>query len=246
MNIFRRQANLGEVVHVIPVELDCDEDCVSAALKCLSEDECARAEGLLERDAQRRFMVGRAVLRNLVGLKIGMPPGDIRFQYGRNGKPRLWQDSDLEFNVSASGHVAVFAFAHRNELGIDIERIRPIPRALGIARRFTPGEHERLSGTPAAELDRAFLTCWVRKEACVKAIGGDIEAHLSSLAVPEGELQHGQDVRTGDCEFVVLHELALGPSVIGALATRNPVCRIDIAAPARIADLLRSPTSVRP
>jgi hypothetical protein len=50
--------------------------------------------------------------------------------------------------------------------------LRPVPDAAALAaEHFTRREQEALAALPARDRDQAFLTCWTRKEACLKAIG---------------------------------------------------------------------------
>jgi 4'-phosphopantetheinyl transferase len=77
------------------------------------------------------------------------------------------------------------AVARTWEIGIDVERIRPLPDAEGIAERFfTRRESEDLRELPAAQKLPAFFTLWTRKEAWLKATGDGITDCLSQLEVP--------------------------------------------------------------
>ena len=57
-------------------------------------------------------------------------------------------------------------------IGVDVELQRAVPDALALAaRNFTPAEYADLRSLEGPERDVAFLRCWTRKEACLKAIG---------------------------------------------------------------------------
>jgi 4'-phosphopantetheinyl transferase len=56
--------------------------------------------------------------------------------------------------------------------------------AMAIARSFfAPAEQAALAARPLAERDRTFMTCWTRKEAFIKALGGGLSIDLKSFEV---------------------------------------------------------------
>jgi 4'-phosphopantetheinyl transferase len=57
-------------------------------------------------------------------------------------------------------------------VGVDVERVRPLPDLDEIAARtFSPEERRRLSRLDPAERLAGFFNCWTRKEAYLKALG---------------------------------------------------------------------------
>jgi len=63
----------------------------------------------------------------------------LNFSYGNNGKPRLAAPAGerfMHFNVAHSDSLAVYAVSHAHEVGIDLERVRPICEAKEIAELF--------------------------------------------------------------------------------------------------------------
>lgn len=112
---------------------------------------------------------------------------------GEHGKPHFPAPFDtLGFNWSHSGDAALFAIGRGGpgfELGVDIERVRPRPRALELAARFfAPDETAMLSALPAEMQLDAFLRLWTAKEAVLKAQGGGLSygLHRASFALGEG------------------------------------------------------------
>ena len=93
----------------------------------LSPDERERAERFVFARDRDRFVAGRAFLRLLLAQYLGCEPRALRFRYGPHGKPALADErSDLRFNLAHSGTLAVCALARGSELGVDVERLRPI------------------------------------------------------------------------------------------------------------------------
>jgi 4'-phosphopantetheinyl transferase len=98
--------------------------------------------------------------------------GDLVFAHGPHGKPYLRDAPQLQFNLSHSGGVSLVAVALDVEVGVDIERLRPMPDCLAVAQRFfAPGDASALAETSAAEREREFFIRWTRTEAMLKARG---------------------------------------------------------------------------
>src|SRR5207253_323259 len=117
----------------------------------LAPDEQARAARFYRPEFGRRFAVARGVLRTLLARYAGAEPAAVRFAYGPQGKPALAEPggTSLRFNVSHSGELAYYAFAWGREVGIDVERIRPLSDDLRLAERFfSPAETAALLALP--------------------------------------------------------------------------------------------------
>jgi 4'-phosphopantetheinyl transferase len=171
----------GEV-HVWSVDLDGVAEAEVAS--SLSADERERAGRFrFERD-RRRFVVARGLLRRLVGRYLDREPASVRFGYGPRGKPSVAAGDGIRFNLSHSAGLALLAFAWRREVGVDVERLRPVPEAEDIARRyFSPWEESELRRLPGGEREAAFFRCWTRKEAFVKATGDGLSRPLDAFDV---------------------------------------------------------------
>lgn len=86
------------------------------------------------------------------------------------GKPYV-PGEDIEFSVSRSAGVEVVAVS-RAPVGVDIERIAPLPDLEALAAyALADAEARHLAGLDAAEQPDFFYRCWTRKEACLKAMG---------------------------------------------------------------------------
>jgi 4'-phosphopantetheinyl transferase len=181
-------------VHVWAVSLDGPASARSgSSFDTLSNDERARAGRFhFERD-RRRFIVGRATLRALLGQYLGIDPAAVAFVYGPSGKPMLRPeiDPDLKFNLAHSGCLALYAVTRYCEVGIDAERLRMIPELEEIAGHyFSPGENAQLLSLPWALRSEAFLIGWTRKEAYLKARGIGLPALQEiEVSLRRGELK---------------------------------------------------------
>jgi 4'-phosphopantetheinyl transferase len=138
-----------------------------------------------ERD-RRRFVGRRAFLRRVLGDYAGLPPADLRYRLSASGKPELVGVNDLTFSTSHADGLAIVAVAGHGQVGVDIERLRPMPGALDIARRFfTEREWAHLRALPQTARSDAFLRLWTRKEAYVKVMGRGLSMPLDGFEVLE-------------------------------------------------------------
>src|SRR5256885_2721769 len=87
-------------------------------------------------------------------------------------------------NVSHSEALAVFAFCRDADVGIDVERIDDRPVREKIAEKFFSSREVRvLCSLPPSARPAAFLRCWTRKEAYLKARGDGLTLRLDSFDV---------------------------------------------------------------
>lgn len=173
--------------HVWRTRLEQSQERVDEFLRTLDEDERARASRFHFEKHRRSFVVGRGVLRLLLGRYLGTLPEDVRFEYGAQGKPVLGGEhraESLRFNASHSGEIALYAFVRDREVGVDVELIKGDFASVEIAERFfsTP-EIEALRALPVTEKPAGFFRCWTRKEAYIKAIGTGLSHPLDQFDV---------------------------------------------------------------
>ncbi|MBF0621308.1 MAG: 4'-phosphopantetheinyl transferase superfamily protein [Magnetococcales bacterium] len=152
-------------------ELRLDEDQLSG---WLSVHEKERAGRLSNRILRERFLKSRYILRGVLALCLACKPSDIYFLLNKNGKPALdgVDSKGLRFNLSHSGSRMVLAVGQDVALGVDVEGIRDVTDILRLGKRFfTLEEFQQLQSWPQEHREQAFLACWTRKEAVVKAFG---------------------------------------------------------------------------
>ena len=116
-------------VHIQFGALDLPREELAEARALLSEGERQRAERFLREEDRTRFVAARAMLRRAVGLDLGVAPERVAFDYGPHGKPALTpplHESGLRFNLSHSADRALLATVRGRELGVDLEKLRPV------------------------------------------------------------------------------------------------------------------------
>lgn len=221
-------ARLGDdAVHVWQVWLDrvADRD-VRGYERILAADELARAARfVLDRD-QRRFVVARAALRQVLAAYLELAPDQLEFDYGVRGKPvlRAWPESNgLRFNIAHSEELALVGVASKSDLGIDVEYARPMPDALSIAEHyFSLPERTALSSAEGQTREHTFFTYWTRKEAVLKATGDGLSLPLDQVDVAWtcADPPHRVEVLdlSGTRHHLHVVDLAPAPGYVGALA----------------------------
>src|SRR5208283_3696971 len=173
----------NEEIHIWRVLLDHPPVDLGLLSTYLFPEEAARAERFVFPHDKNQFIAGRVIL----GRYLGMPPGSISIQKGPHEKPYVSANSgkpSLHFNLSHSHGLALYAFALRGQVGIDLEKLRPEFATKEVAEQFfSPAEQEELLRLPPEGRIQGFFNCWTRKEAYVKATGKGLQVLLDSFAV---------------------------------------------------------------
>ena len=216
-------------VHVWRASLDPPASKAQTLQSTLATDELERAERYHFQRDRRRFIVARGVLRAILGRYTGMEPLQLRFCYGFRGKPMLAREhgtSSLRFNVSHSCDLALYAVTRDRKVGIDLERIQPDLTGEELAERFfSPREVAILRALPRDEQPQAFLSCWTRKEAYIKARGDGLALPLDRFDVSFGPGEPAALLGVkGDPQEAArwsLQELEPGPGYVAALAVEG-------------------------
>lgn len=242
MNILDRLATLSSAqvslsqadVHIWSANQDAPIYPMEQLWQTLSNDEQQRATRFhFERD-RRRFIVGRGLLRAILGRYAHIEAAQVRFVYGQRGKPALaevYGGETLKFNVSHSNGHILCAITNLREIGVDIEHVHVISEADAIAERFfSTQENEVYRQLPAEEKLTAFFNCWTRKEAYIKATGDGLSRPLDQFSV---SFVPGEPARMVDCydipeevhrwSFYALHP---APGYIAALCVEGQNCHL--------------------
>ena len=167
----------------------------------LSSEERVRASSFRSEADKQRFRVRRGIARAILARYLGCGPAQVKLHIGPHGKPFLAAESDqvdVRFNLAHSAGLVLLGVACGREIGIDLERIRPVPEADKIAAQFfSPWESISYSQLPAHEKLVAFYACWTRKEAYVKARGEGLALPLDQFDVSVRPGEPAQLLRVG-------------------------------------------------
>lgn len=218
---------LSNTVHLWRIDLSDLDDGDVRLEQMLSPGERLRAKAYHFARDRARFVVVRGALRRLLGGYLNHPPARLTLCQGTYGKPTVVETGPagarLDFNVSHTDGLALLAFAWERVIGVDVERIRPMPEFDQISKRFfAPTECVALAGLPAHEQLRGFFTCWTRKEAYLKAHGAGLALPLDSFVVSVAPHEPARVLSVRDDPDAPtrwhLESLALAPGYVGALA----------------------------
>ncbi|SPE61770.1 4'-phosphopantetheinyl transferase [Verrucomicrobia bacterium] len=176
-----------------------------------------------ERD-RNRFVAGRGLLRAILARYLQMNPAEVELAYGPHGKPALAglaATSGLRFNLAHSEDLALLVATRAAMVGVDVERIRPLPDMLDlVARFFSKRESARFASLRTEEQPAAFFNLWTRKEAWLKATGEGIVHSLNRVEVSfvPGEPARLVSLPGQETNAWALHNLAPAPGFAAALA----------------------------
>lgn len=216
-------------VHVWCASLDQEKSQFQQLAKTLSPDEHLRANRFRLEQHRQRFIVGRGVLRTILSQYLNVEPSQIQFCYGQYGKPALVSASFskmLNFNLSHSGGMALYAFTRDRQIGIDIETVRPFSEVEQIAERFFSNrEYQELCKFPSSQQHTAFFRYWTLKEAYVKATGLGLSLPLNQFEVsvtPGGGITLLKTpTDSQEASYWSLKEINVGDGYAGAIAVKG-------------------------
>jgi len=141
------------------------------AAHTLADAEQARADRFLCTRTAATYRAAHTLKRRVLShYRPDVDPASWCFATNAWGKPAaIAPAAGPAFNLSHSGDCIAIAVSD-TEIGIDIERLRPMHHADDVARHvFHPEELRWLARQPDAL--RAFLRLWTLKESLLKAVG---------------------------------------------------------------------------
>ena len=165
-------------------EIACQLDIPSSKL---SNEELQRANRFYFETDKKRYIIGRGILRSIIGHYLKVAAGELQFISGRYGKPALsspYSHEKLKFSMSHSNGHALYAFVREREVGIDIEHIRDIPEMGEIVDLFfSDTEKKAFCSLPEGSRKQLFFQIWTRKEAILKGMGTGLNQPLEKVDV---------------------------------------------------------------
>jgi 4'-phosphopantetheinyl transferase len=181
-------------VHVWRATLAWPEAAACRLEQCLAADERDKMQRFRFEKDRRRYLVGRGLLRSLLGRYLDVSSQTLRFETTAAGKPYLASgQKQLQFNLAHSGEYVLIAIADRRAVGVDVEEIKDDFDAGEIAGNFfSPNEQRDLEMLTGRARIEAFFECWTRKEAYVKARGEGLSLPLDQFDV---SLRPGEPAR---------------------------------------------------
>jgi len=221
-------------VHIWRVDLEAWPALVQRCEAVLSPSERTRAQRYVFEDHRRRWMVSRATLRLLLSRYLDTGPTTFEFDLNEFGKPSLaipYKETKIEFNLSHSAEIALYAFTRDRLVGVDVEYMRADLDFDGMARHsFSLQERHILLNLAGEEKRRTFFRGWTCKEAYAKALGKGFSQAFDQFSVsllpsqPFALVQQNEDER--ELTRWSFLELDAGPGYAGALVVEGHGCQV--------------------
>ncbi|MBL0423233.1 4'-phosphopantetheinyl transferase superfamily protein [Ramlibacter sp. AW1] len=208
----RREDLAAHDVDLWVVPLPVPESVEQTLADTLCEAERKRAAGYAVPIGRRQFVASRGILRLLLGSYLGLAPESVKLVSLAQGKPALQDHRAMFFNISHTDGLLLVALAAGMEVGVDVERVRPIANAPVLANRFfSARERAGMEGGPDA-----FLRLWTCRESAVKAAGKGISAGWDAVRIVQRRRDEADAVGLGeDCHIRLLSPR---PGYVAALA----------------------------
>ena len=185
----------------------------------------------LDKD-KSNYLISKAILKSLLAYFSNKSEMKIDFKYGKNGKPFLSDDSNVQFNCSHSENVVVVAIALGMEIGIDLEQLsRKVNRPRLASFLFTPTELIAYHQLEEMHQQEVFMDLWTKKEAILKATGEGLTRPMNTLTVSLNENRtltikiDGESSENNTDWF--LESYTLMDDYMGALSVRGKVNRVQ-------------------
>ena len=189
-------------VEVFQVDLSKSPRREELAWGWLAEEERRRCRKFLYPHPRRQFLLCRAALRAELSSKLGCNNGDITFGSEQRGRPFARVEgvgAPIDFNLSHSGVLGVFALSRQGRVGVDVEERRTRRNLRGLVETvFGPDEQQILAGLAGEEWLATFLRFWTIKEALAKAWGTGLYTDFARFQTP-AEIRRGGRRGTFQC-----------------------------------------------
>ncbi|MFJ7954470.1 4'-phosphopantetheinyl transferase family protein [Lysinibacillus sp. NPDC096418] len=155
-----------------------DDTSLHQLLRILSSEKQNRIKKMKFLDDQYRSLIGELLIRYIASKKLALTNEDFKFSSNSFGKPFIQSYPSFHYNIAHSGEWVVCAI-HNEEVGIDIEMIKPIDKS-SIYKLL---EGEEVNYITKKKTLAAFYDIWTLKESYVKAIGKGLSLPLQSFLV---------------------------------------------------------------
>ncbi|WP_337034912.1 4'-phosphopantetheinyl transferase family protein [Paenibacillus illinoisensis] len=170
------------------------------------------------------WMLSRLFIRKVLARYISLQAHEIQFDYGSSGKPRI--PGGPQFSLSHTQGLCVLAVTHSStNLGVDVERLRPLNRQEAIIGRFlTMNERGYIQQGTSSETDtsRRLSEILTYKEAWIKACGQALCGQWRTLDTMDDRLIAMTLVKR-DGRSYTLQKLDMGLNYTAALCMEGKV-----------------------
>lgn len=173
-------------IEIWRIKLSSNKTRISGFYKLLAPEEKTRSTSFFHEADTHRFIIGKAMLRILLGNYLNTSPESLTFSTGMNNKPVLnfQSKSIIDFNISHSGDYILIAIADK-PVGIDIEHYN-IDSGSQEIMKVVFSKKEMSFITEQAHPDKTFYKLWTRKEALLKATAKGLNNDIPDIPCLNG------------------------------------------------------------
>jgi len=151
----------------------------------LSPHEQSRCNAYLHEAEKIRYTGNHRVVRKILAQYLQAPAGKIVFDMARQGKPFI-KNAGLFFSYTYRGNSGLLAVSRRGEVGVDIEKIKPLHDLAAFADfSFSAQEKKMIFESSEEQRDDTLFTFWTFKEAIIKCLGVGLNADLTQIDLSE-------------------------------------------------------------
>lgn len=177
-------SKIESIADVYLFDFNVSNEAITQAIRYLDSEERKRARSYQNEKDRFAFILARSGLKRILADYTQSYTDQIRFSYGKYGKPHYtFQGRSIEFNLSKSEGYALLAISQSGPVGVDIEKITPIPEIDELIRsHFSDSEAKWIHSFTGNEKWEAFYAVWTRKESIIKASGLGLSCSLASFS----------------------------------------------------------------
>ncbi|MBI3561317.1 MAG: 4'-phosphopantetheinyl transferase superfamily protein [Gammaproteobacteria bacterium] len=173
-------------VWLVYVDETYDENLVASYRRLLTAQELEQEARFYFPNDRHRFLVTRALVRDVLSRYEAISPQDWRFEQNAYGRPTIANDNVISklisFNISHSDGLIILSITRDRALGVDTENLtRSAPMQIANSY-FSPREIAALHRLPAALLSQRFFELWTLKESYIKARGMGLTIPLDQFS----------------------------------------------------------------
>lgn len=153
--------------------------------KRLSDFELKRAGKFIKKEDYDTYIISHYFLRKSLAQKSDTDPEKVIINFESGEKPTT-QSTQLDFNMSHSSNYFAIVLANEkhNNVGVDIEKTKPIKDLKDLIKGFFHNEEADYilnKDINSKSQETKFLEIWTRKEAFLKMIGIGLVNNLKNI-----------------------------------------------------------------
>jgi 4'-phosphopantetheinyl transferase len=169
----------------------------------------------------------RRVGRQLVAEYTSCPPDRQAWERDARGRPLVVDPDGVHVSLSHADAVVAAALCWDGPVGVDVERLRPLPDRGALARTaLAASEQQAVDRLPEALRDAQALRFWTRKEAVAKALGTGLGTDLRGIVTTADGAVVSLPDECGDTTAWTLADVPVRDGVIASVTVRAPGVRV--------------------